>query len=59
MDFVNAPYETKKRRRHYMKPKVYEFQEKKVIGVGNIGDPIKPGGVWPIKYDWWNISNSY
>ncbi len=30
-----------------MKPEVYEFQEKKVIGVGNIGNPVNPGIVWP------------
>lgn len=33
-----------------MKPEVYEFQEKKVIGVGYIGKPIKPEDVWPILF---------
>lgn len=33
-----------------MKPKVYEFQEKKVIGIGNIENPINPGDVWPILF---------
>ncbi|QHW33222.1 GyrI-like domain-containing protein [Paenibacillus rhizovicinus] len=33
-----------------MKPEVYEFQEKKVIGIGNIESPINPGDVWPILF---------
>jgi predicted transcriptional regulator YdeE len=33
-----------------MKPEVYEFQEKKVIGVGNIGNPINPGDAWRILF---------
>lgn len=31
-----------------MKPEVFEFQEKKIIGIGNIESPINPGEVWPI-----------
>jgi predicted transcriptional regulator YdeE len=33
-----------------MKPEIYVFQEKKVIGVGYIGKQIYPQDVWPILF---------
>ncbi|MGZ9583750.1 GyrI-like domain-containing protein [Paenibacillus marinisediminis] len=33
-----------------MEPIIYEFQEIKIIGIGNIGEPVNPADVWPVLF---------